>query len=313
VTRTFESLDLKQVRTYSLSERASKLDLGQLAKPYRKGESFRTFLESLPQVLAGGEIREVIARVSAAARGEKTVLFGMGAHVIKVGLNPVVIDLMERGVISAVATNGAGVVHDLELALAGRTSEDVGASLEDGRFGMVRETGDFFNRAVKERSGGLGRRVGEAILDEKLPHGELSILAAGVRLKIPVTVHVAFGTDILHMHENFDPERTGRATHADFETFAAVVATLEEGVYLNVGSAVILPEIFLKALTLVRNLGHPVKRFTTVNMDFIRQYRPMTNVVARPTANGGKGFALVGHHEILLPLLAVGIVESLES
>ncbi len=311
MTHPFKPLDFKGVRTYPLSGRASKVDLRQFGGVHAAGGTFSAFLSSLPDVLAGKEIREVISAVAAAARGGRTVLFGMGAHVVKVGLSPVVIDLMERGVISAVATHGAGVVHDLELAMAGKTSEDVGKALEDGTFGMVRDTGDFLNRALSERSGGLGRCVGEAILAEGLKHRGLSILAAGARLKIPVTVHVAFGTDIVHMHPAFDPGRTGRATHDDFKTFSSVVATLEKGVYLNVGSAVILPEVFLKALALVRNLGHPVKAFTAVNMDFIRHYRPQTNVVARPTAAGGRGYALVGHHEILLPILAAGVIEAL--
>ena len=309
----FKPVDFKRIRTYSLIERSSKVETEQFARAYSGGSTFSTFFSSLPDVLAGKEIREVVAAVAGATTQGKTVLFGMGAHVIKVGLNPIVIDLMERGVISAVATNGAGVIHDLEVAMAGKTSEEVGASLSNGTFGMVREPGDFLNRVIREKSGGLGQRVGEAILTEELPHRDLSILAAGARLKIPVTVHVAFGTDIVHMHPTFNPERTGRATHTDFETFVAAVATLEGGVYLNVGSAVILPEVFLKALAIVRNLGYPVKRFTTVNMDFVRHYRPMTNVVARPTADGGRGYALVGHHEIMLPLLAAGIIEALGS
>ncbi|PIP36426.1 MAG: hypothetical protein COX20_05845 [Desulfobacterales bacterium CG23_combo_of_CG06-09_8_20_14_all_52_9] len=309
----FKPVDFKRIRTYSLIERNSKVETEQFARTYSKGSTFSAFFSSLPDMLAGKEIREVVAAVSGAATQGKTVLFGMGAHVIKVGLNPIVIDLMERGVISAVATNGAGIIHDLEVAMAGKTSEDVGVSLSNGTFGMVRETGDFLNRVVREKSGGLGQRVGEAILTERLPYRDLSILATGARLKIPVTVHVAFGTDIVHMHPAFDPERTGRATYTDFETFVAVMATLEGGVYLNVGSAVILPEVFLKALAIVRNLGYPVKRFTTVNMDFIRHYRPMTNVVVRPTADGGRGYALVGHHEIMLPLLAAGIIEALGS
>lgn len=238
----------------------------------------------------------------------------MGAHVTKVGLNPIVIDLMQRGVITAVAMNGAGIIHDLELAMVGQTSEDVAASIGNGRFGMVRETCAFLNDAVHQaaqNSAGLGEAVGQSIIDKNLPLANQSILATGARLGIPVTVHVAIGTDIIHMHPGFDAQATGRASHRDFRTFAAVIASLQEGVYLNVGSAVILPEVFLKAVTLVRNLDHKLTKFTTVNMDFIQHYRPVTNVVHRPTAQGGQGFNLTGHHEIMLPLIAAGIIEQI--
>jgi hypothetical protein len=238
----------------------------------------------------------------------------MGAHVIKVGLNPIVIDLMERGVITSVAMNGAGIIHDLELAMLGQTSEDVAAALNDGSFGMARETGTFLADALSEtgkNTGGLGLTVGRVILAKKLPLMDKSILAAGARLGIPVTVHVAIGTDIIHMHPGFDPAKAGAATHHDFRLLASIVATLEKGVYLNVGSAVILPEIFLKATTLVRNLGHTLADFTTVNLDFIKHYRPLTNVINRPTAKGGRGINLVGHHEILLSLIAAGVIEEI--
>jgi len=243
-------------------------------------------------------------------------LLGMGAHPIKVGLSPIIIDLMERGVLSGVAMNGAGIIHDAEMAMAGKTSEDVAESLADGSFGMSHETADFLNRAVaQEREGdlGLGARVGRALLRAKAPHLEKSILAEGVRLGVPVTVHVALGTDIIHLHPSLDPAATGSATHLDFRIFAGLVALLERGVYLNLGSAVILPEIFLKAITLVRNLGHQVRDFTAVNLDFNRHYRPMVNVLKRPTQEGGKGFELIGHHEIMFPLLAAAVIESLDS
>jgi len=314
MARTFKRMDFKKIRTYPLSKGTRKVSTAQFARVHAHESPFSAFLESLPHILAGRDLREIVSAVAGAAIEKKTVLFGMGAHVIKVGLNPVIIDLMERGVISAVAMNGAGIIHDLEVALGGSTSEDVDGSLSNGTFGMVEDTADFLNKALAEKFGnGLGRCVGDAILAAGLPHRSLSLLAAGARLNIPVTVHVAFGTDILHMHPAFDPERTGRATYSDFETFVSVVAALEGGVYINAGSAVILPEVFLKAVTLVRNLGAPLKQFTTVNMDFVRQYRPMTNVVARPTADGGKGYALVGHHEIMVPLLAAGVIEALEN
>jgi hypothetical protein len=240
----------------------------------------------------------------------------MGAHPIKVGLSPIIIDLMERGVLNGVAMNGAGIIHDAEMALAGRTSEDVAESLADGSFGMSHETAHFLNRAIvrgREEDLGLGAAVGRALIRDNAPHIEQSIFAAGVRLGVPVTVHVALGTDIIHLHPSVDPAATGSATHLDFRIFAGLVAALEKGVYLNLGSAVLLPEIFLKAITLVRNLGHQVRDFTAVNMDFNRHYRPAVNVLERPTQGGGKGFELIGHHEIMFPLLAAAVIESLDS
>ena len=236
-------------------------------------------------------------------------------HVIKVGLNSVVIDLMERGIVRCVALNGAGIIHDLELAMAGHTSEDVAAAIDNGSFGMAEDAAVFLAAALRTSqadSGGLGLAVGRAIAEHNLPYSKSSILAAGFRLGIPVTVHVAIGTDIIHMHPQFDPARTGEATHYDFRLFAALVARLHKGVYLNAGSAVVLPEVFLKALTVARNLGYALNQFTTVNLDFIRQYRPITNVVNRPTARGGMGINLIGHLEIMLPLIAAGVIEQLE-
>jgi len=311
----FPPLDLSKVKTYSLLDRQSKVTTDEFAGIWQKGSSFRAFLENLPDILAGRDLKEVIAAICTAYVDNRTVLFGMGAHVIKVGLNPIIIDLMERGIISGVAMNGAGIIHDSELAMIGRTSEDVAAALGDGSFGMAHETCAFLGQAIKSIKGhktGLGEAIGRAIIDKQMPMMDQSILAAGVRLGIPVTVHVAIGTDIIHMHPGFDPQKTGAATHRDFRQFSSIVASLEKGVYLNVGSAVILPEIFLKAATLVRNLGYALNEFTTVNLDFIKHYRPLTNVVARPTAKGGKGISIVGHHEILLPLIAAGVIEHLE-
>ncbi|NVM56752.1 MAG: hypothetical protein HWN51_01340, partial [Desulfobacterales bacterium] len=224
----------------------------------------------------------------------------------------VVVDMMERGVFTAIAMNGAGIIHDVELAMIGKTSEDVLEGLEHGAFGMAKDSADFLNRAITKagKEGlGLGEAVGRAIIEENLPFGKESILATALRLQIPATVHVAIGTDILHIHHGFDPEAAGKASHLDFRLFASVVATLEDGVYMNVGSAVILPEVFLKALTLVRNMGYKVDRFTAVNMDFIQHYRATTNVVNRPTSKGGKGYTLIGHHEIMFPLLAAAVIE----
>lgn len=310
----FKPIDLSGIQTVSIAARKSIVSVDNFAKSWKKGSPFKEFIDSLPDILAGRDIKKVISAVVSAFKNGRTTVFGMGAHVIKVGLNPIVIDLMERNILSAIALNGAGIIHDLEIALTGRTSEDVSASLEDGSFGMAKETCQLITQAIRKTGKepvGLGQAVGQIILENDLVHREESILAAGVRLDIPVTVHVAFGTDIIHMHPEFDPKLAGSATHRDFRTFAAIVATLEKGVYVNIGSAVILPEVFLKALTLARNLGHPVQNLTTVNMDFIRQYRPLANVVDRPTAKGGTGINLVGHHEIMLPLIAAGIIEDL--
>jgi hypothetical protein len=313
--KKFEPIDLSGVKTYPLSQRKSKVSTDAFGETWQKGYSFKDFLNGLPDILAGNHLKTVISSTAKAFRENKTIVFAMGAHVIKVGLNPIVIDLMERGIITAVAMNGAGIIHDLELAMAGQTSEDVSASIGDGTFGMAHETGAFLCDAIRragKTSKGLGESIGAAMIEKKLPFLEHSILATGCRLGIPVTVHVAFGTDIIHMHPGFDAKATGETTHIDFRTFASVVSTLEKGVYFNVGSAVILPEVFLKAVTLARNLGHRLNDFTTVNMDFIRQYRPMTNVVDRPTADGGQGFHLTGHHEIMLPLIAAGIIETID-
>lgn len=316
MSRKFSPLELANVRTYALADRESKVSTDDFAEPWTPGGSLNRFLDGLPNILAVQDLRAVIEAVARAASEKRTVALGMGAHVVKVGLNPVLIDLMERGILSAVAVNGAGIIHDYELAATGGTSEDVAATLGAGDFGMARETCGFLGAAI-DRAGrenlGLGEAVGQAILDTELPHADQSLLAAGARLGIPITVHVAVGTDIIHMHPQFNPAAAGAATHRDFRTFASVVASLEKGVYLNLGSAVVLPEVFLKALTLVRNLGHKVETLTTVNMDFIRHYRPMTNVVHRPTLTGGRGFNLVGHHEIMVPLLAAGILERLAS
>ncbi|MBW1644477.1 MAG: hypothetical protein JRJ76_16745 [Deltaproteobacteria bacterium] len=315
MTHTFKPIDLANIKTVSLSKRKSKVTVDDFAKPLKKGSSIKNFLDNLPDILAGKNVRSVISAIANASLNNKIVLFGMGAHVIKVGLNPIVIDLMERGIISAVAMNGAGIIHDLEVALDGKTSEEVNESIDDGSFGMTRETCDFIGKAITaadKNSKGLGESVGQIILENDLKFKDKSILAAGNRLGIPITIHIAIGTDIIHMHPDFDPKSAGLASHRDFRTFASIVSALEGGVYLNVGSAVLLPEVFLKAITLVRNLGHDLKRFTTVNMDFIQHYRPLTNVVNRPTQKGGQGFNLVGHHEIMLPIIAAGVIEEID-
>ncbi|HUG52281.1 MAG TPA: hypothetical protein VMR21_01710 [Vicinamibacteria bacterium] len=248
----------------------------------------------------------------ARARG-KPIVWGLGAHVLKVGLSPVIVDLMERGLVTGLAFNGAGIVHDFELAVAGQTSEDVSAGLGSGAFGMARETGEEINRAIVagDRDGlGLGAAVGRHLALTRPPHVSVSLLAAAWRLRLPATVHVALGTDIVHMHPACDPAAVGRATHLDFRILAGEVARLGGGgVYLNVGSAVLLPEVFLKAVTLARNLGHELRDFATANLDFIQSYRPNANVVQRPTEGVGRGYSLTGHHEILVSLLAAALVE----
>jgi hypothetical protein len=315
MSKKIKPLDLDQVKTYSLAQRSSKIDTANFAGIWQKGGPFKDFINALPDILAGADLKTVVSALAAAVRANKTVIWGMGAHVIKVGLNPIVIDLMQRGIIQCVALNGAGIIHDLELAMAGRTSEDVAAAIDDGSFGMAEDTAVFLGAAMQDSqpdSKGLGQMIGRAIAQQDLPFSQNSILATGFRLKIPVTVHVAIGTDIFHMHPQFDPAHCGQASHHDFRLFAAAVARLQNGVYLNAGSAVVLPEVFLKAVTLARNLGHTLDEFTTVNLDFIQHYRPTANVVHRPTARGGLGINLIGHHEIMLPLIAAGVIEALD-
>jgi hypothetical protein len=273
----------------------------------------RDLLASLPRILAGDTLRSLAAEIARARSRRKPIVWGLGAHVLKVGLSPVILDLMERGFVTGIALNGAGIVHDFELAVAGQTSEDVEAGLGTGAFGMARETGEELSDAIAagDRDGlGLGAAVGRHLARRRPRHLAVSLLAAAHRLGLPATVHVAVGTDIVHMHPRLDPGALGRATHLDFRLFAAQVARLGGGgVYLNVGSAVLLPEVFLKAVTLVRNLGHPLRDFATANLDFLQSYRPSTNVVERPTRGVGRGYRLTGHHEILVPLLAAALLE----
>jgi len=306
-------IDRAKVKTVAARKRRSKVGLRDEAVPYREGSSFADFLEGLPGILGAKDLREVIDAWAKAWNDGRTVLFGFGAHLIKVGLAPVVVDLIERGAIRGLFMNGAGCVHDLELAMMGRTSEEVGEALDDGSFGMARETGERLNDAINqaaEQGIGMGEGIGRAILDGRFPHKDRSVLACAVKHGVPATVHVAIGSDIHHMHPGADGAALGATSFRDFETLAGVVAGLDRGVVLNIGSAVILPEVFLKALSLARNLGNPVKRMTAVNLDFIRHYRPQVNVVERPTRLGGKGYSLVGQHEVLVPLLAAGVIEA---
>ncbi|MFO0775263.1 MAG: hypothetical protein U0172_11430 [Nitrospiraceae bacterium] len=292
--------------------------MSDFASAWRPGGRFSDFLDSLPHILAADTFRTVAKTIARAHRQDRQVILGMGAHPIKVGLSPLVIDLMKRGIVTAVALNGAGIVHDFEIALLGQTSEDVEAEIDSGRFGMAEETGHILNMAMRAgaRDGkGIGEAVGHYLVEHSkhFPNNNLSILANGYRLGVPVTVHVAVGTDIIHMHPAADGAAIGAGSLVDFRKLTAVVSSMEGGVYLNLGSAVILPEVFLKAVTLGRNLGHPLRKITTVNMDFLTHYRPLTNVVRRPTQKGGTGYTLTGHHEIMFPLLAAAIYENLAS
>lgn len=311
----WEPLDFGGLTTTSLHDRPSKVRLEDFAEPWTEGGSLRRFIGSLPHLLAAGDLRSVVKVFALARRKGKTVLLAMGAHPIKVGLNPVIIDGFKRGLFTGLALNGAGIIHDVELALAGKTSEDVAAHLGGGQFGTARETAEFIHGALaaaSERGGcGLGRAVGERLLETEAPFAEWSLLATAARLSIPVTVHVAVGTDIIHMHPLMDGGTTGALSHYDFRLFCRLVSTLAGGVFINLGSAVILPEVFLKAVSVAHNLGYSLEGLTTVNMDFQRHYRPLTNVVQRPTAGTGVGIHLTGHHEIMFPLLMAAVQEEL--
>jgi hypothetical protein len=307
----YEEFDLSGVRTYPLASRQSKVRHADFAKPWDPASGFAGWVESLPGILAAADLRAVVEAVGRAQSTDRVVLWGLGAHVIKTGLSPVLIDLMERGFVSALALNGAGLIHDFEVALAGATSEDVEASLGPGEFGMAEETGRELNEAITggtSRGLGLGQSVAAHLAERRPPFGHLSLLAAAARLEIPVTVHVGVGTDITHMHPAASGEAIGAGSLRDFRYLAGIVARLEGGVYLNCGSAVLLPEVFLKAVALVRNRGLSLDGLTTVNLDFVRQYRPETNVVRRPVEGLGRGYSITGHHEILIPLLAAALL-----
>ena len=311
----FPPLDWSRIKTFPLRERPNRVRAEEFARPWSKGGSLKTFLNTLPDILAARDLRALAAAMVGAVRRKKPVLLCMGAHVVKCGLSPVVVDLMRRGVVSCVAMNGAGAIHDFEMALIGQTSEDVQHGLDDGSFGMADETGRLMNTAIKNglsQGIGCGRALGETIVKGNFPNRDVSILNAGVTAKVPVTVHIAIGTDIIHQHPACDGAALGEASYLDFQRFAAAVAALGDGgVVLNVGSAVVLPEVFLKALTVARNLGHKVENFTTATLDMIRQYRPTENIVRRPVHKGGQGYYLVGHHELMLPLLAASVIEEL--
>ena len=312
-SNTFEPIDLSKIETYELSSRPSKVAADNFAKPVSADDSLREFLAKFPGILASDSLRRVAERIRDAKLKEKPIIWGIGGHVVKTGLAPVMIDLMNRGYVSLIAANGSVLVHDSEMAMAGFTSEDVDASLSSGDFGAARETGYLLNSSAKkamDEKRGLGTVLGEDLKSRVLKFPELSLLKTAHDLNIPFTAHLTIGTDIGNFHPNADGAALGASSHTDFRIFCSAVKELNGGgVYLNVGSAVTMPEIFLKAVTVVRNLGNHLEDFTTANFDFIQHYRPITNVVKRPVANGaGQGFAITGHHEIMIPLLAAHII-----
>ena len=310
MTFPYEEFDLSDVRTYPLESRRSKARVEDFARVVDRGATVASFVDALPDILAGADFKAVVRAIAAARQSDGGIVWGLGAHVIKVGLAPVVIDLMARGFVSAIAMNGAAVIHDFEVALVGGTSEDVDESLGPGRFGMAEETGVLLNTAINDGVAaglGIGQSVARFLADRQPSHARASVLAAAARLQVPVTVHVAVGTDVIHMHPAASGAALGEGSLRDFRYFVSNVARLERGVFLNCGSAVVLPEVFLKAVALARNRGLALAQLTTVNLDFIRGYRPQTNVVSRPTAGTGRGYSLVGHHEIMIPLLAAAL------
>lgn len=304
-------INLTKTQSYSLTERPSKVTIKDFAHPYKENSTFSNWLANLPNILAIKELKNLAQAIVDARQSGRAVIVGLGGHVIKCGLAPILIDLIERGFITGVAINGSAAIHDFEIATVGFTSEDVDASLGKGDFGMAEETGVFVNLAAEfaaQEQIGFGEALGAKL--QNAPNAKLSLICATYQQNIPLTVHLAIGTDIVHIHKSANGANLGAATHYDFRLFCSEVTELTDGgVYLNLGSAVLMPEVFLKAVTVVRNLGLPLKDFTTANLDFIQHYRPLTNVVKRPVAGVGRGYSLTGHHEILIPLLAATVIE----
>ncbi|MEO8072753.1 MAG: hypothetical protein ABI686_05855 [Acidobacteriota bacterium] len=313
IYENFQPLSFDEINTYELASRLSKVTVENFAEPIEKEDSLKSFLEKLPDILAVKSLRELAGQIRRAKELDKPIVLGIGGHIIKTGLAPVIIDLMKRGFVSAIASNGSVLVHDTEIALVGFTSEDVDATLGKGDFGAARETGEILNTAAKNGMKykiGLGEAMGREVSQSNPPNADVSLLCQTYKRKIPFTAHLTIGADIGHFHPSSDGAALGATSHTDFKLFCSIIKKLNGGgVYLNLGSAVVLPEIFLKAVTVVRNLGFPLEDFTTANFDFIQHYRPITNVVRRPTANGaGHGFSIIGHHEIMIPLLAAQIL-----
>ncbi|MFY9556266.1 MAG: hypothetical protein WAV20_15500 [Blastocatellia bacterium] len=307
-----EPIDLGRIATYPLASRPSKVSNEDFAKPIAGGSSLKEFLDSLPNILAVREMRELAKAIKEAKQNNRAIIVGLGGHVIKTGLAPLLIDLMRRGYVSAFAMNGSAMIHDFEIALVGATSEDVDATLGSGNFGMAEETGRLINEAIVAGAKdhiGMGETIGRQLQLLAPAFADKSMLHAAYEANLPVTVHVAIGTDIVHIHPSADGASTGQTSQRDFRLLCSLVRQLDDGgVYLNLGSAVVLPEVFLKTVTVVRNLGFKLQKFYTANFDFIQQYRPLTNVVRRPVAPSGRGFSFIGHHEILIPLLAATII-----
>ncbi|MEQ1573069.1 MAG: hypothetical protein ABL993_02370 [Vicinamibacterales bacterium] len=310
----YDEFDLSGIKSYPLASRHSKARAEDFARPVVRGTTFKTWFDSLPSILGAADLHRVVSAIVLARKNGRGIVWGVGAHVIKTGVSPVLIDLMHRGYVSALAMNGAGLIHDFEIALAGATSEDVDEALGPGRFGMAQETGTLLNEAIRrghEQGKGLGQAVAAYLAELKPAHADRSLAVTAHRLGIPLTVHVAMGTDIIHMHPAASGAAIGATSLRDFRYFTASVARLERGVYLNCGSAVVLPEVFLKAVALARNHGAPLDGLTTVNIDFLRMYRPQINVVTRPVAGtDGVGISLVGHHEVLIPLIAAAVLDA---
>ncbi len=287
------------------------MSVDHFAQPLSE-DSLSAFTASLPKLLGANDLRTLVEKIRKARETGRAIIWGFGGHVVKVGLAPVLLDLMERGFVTALATNGSGMIHDFEIALSGATSEEVGEQLGSGAFGMARETGEFLNQAISkgaQAGQGIGESVGEFLKQYDTKYPELSLLLKAHQKDIPLAVFIAIGTDIIHSHPKASGEAMGKGSQIDFRIFTQQVSLLNEGgVYLNLGSAVILPEVFLKAVSLVRNAGQPLKNFTTANLDFIQHYRPTKNVVERPVLEGGTGIALTGHHEIMIPLLAAMLI-----
>ena len=315
----YTQADLSKIKTISIASRKSKVAPKDFAVPFDPvRQSFAEFTRSLPNILAAAHLKTLVADIVRARKAKKPVIVMMGAHVVKVGLSPIIIDLVRRNIVTAVAMNSASSIHDVETALWGQTSEDVAENILDGKFGMSRETGEFINNSLSigysMTTMGYGETLGRALVEAKAKNRKMSILATCYELGVPVTVHAAIGTDIVHQQPTMDGAATGELSFRDFKVFSNVVKDLVSGgVVLNIGSAVIMPEVFLKALTVARNLGSKAQGFTTANFDMLRHYRPMMNVVLRPTQKTGTGFDFAGHHEIMIPLLAALIKQHFKS
>jgi deoxyhypusine synthase len=308
-----EPLGFDGVHRYSLHDRKSKVSRDYFGKVFSKGDSFKSFLNSIPDILAGKDLRQIVKSLTSARAQKKLILWGIGSHAIKVGLNPILIDLMKEGFVSGILLNGAGVIHDVELALSGKTSEEVSSALHDRNFGMAEETGKFVNHAAEKayrEKKGFGETLGRILVDTNPPYLSDSLLGQAFLLKIPVTVHVTIGADIVHIHPEASGEAIGFASFRDFQILCRLISALGEGsVLFNIGSAVVLPVVLEKAIAVCRNLGHPVEKFIGVNFDFLQHYRSSLYPVKRAKELGGEGYQIIGHHEILIPLLAAALKE----